>query len=247
MSGFGIRVALGAVALSASACIIVNDPPPPPRQPPPPRSPAAVAPAATPVAATATPAPTVAPVATTISPNAGAAGPHTTVNGKDYVTLRAPNVFGDGNNTAGSWHGLVYFLPAGTTAVPNYDAMTALGAVFTRTLAVPAGAFSGGFPGIDQTRNENFGIRYEGSFTVAVTGDYLFRLTSDDGAKLSIDNLPIANDDGAHPPRDATGHLQLAAGVHNFRLDYFQGGGGIALSVHVTPPNAAEKPFAQTL
>ena len=177
--------------------------------------------------------------------DAGPQGPHVTVDGKDYVTLRSPTVFGSSDNGPGSFRGFVYFLPTNTSSLPNFDSLTPSGVLFTRAFNAAMSPYTQGLPGIDQGRNEFFGIRYDGVFTTAVVGEYAFRLESDDGARLSIDSAPVANIDGVHADKSGRGVLRLPPGPHNFRLEYFQAGGNVALKVMVTPPGAtAERAFA---
>jgi len=136
-------------------------------------------------------------------------------------------------------------MPTNTTALPNFDSLTPSGVLFTRAFNAAMAPYNQGLPGIDQGRNEFFGIRFDGVFTTAVVGEYTFRLESDDGARLTIDSAPVANLDGLHPDKSGRGVLRLAPGPHNFRLEYFQGVGNIALKLMVTPPGAtAERAFA---
>jgi mono/diheme cytochrome c family protein len=86
-----------------------------------------------------------------------------------------------------------------------------------------------------------FGVRFEGAFRVDVSGDYEFRLGSDDGSRLSIDNQVVVNHDGLHAMEYKTGQVRLTAGMHEFVVDYFEQGGGEELSVDYSGPGVARR------
>jgi hypothetical protein len=57
-----------------------------------------------------------------------------------------------------------------------------------------------------------------------------FRLTSDDGARLTVDGAVVVNHDGRHGATPKLSEpIALAAGLHPLRLDYFDAGGKRAL------------------
>jgi hypothetical protein len=201
-------------------------------------------------APTQTAAPTAAPTtpASTGTAPAGPPGPKVTVDGKEYTTLSKAVAFGGPENKPGTFRGFVHFLPPTTTQLPNFDAAPPAGVLFTPGFAVSTPNYTEGFPGLDAGRVEYFGIRYEGDFAVTAPGDYVFKLESDDGARLSIDSLPLVVLDGVHTAQTKTGTVKLAPGPHRLRLDYFQAArGAAALRLSVTPPSGAEKPFSAVL
>lgn len=79
--------------------------------------------------------------------------------------------------------------------------------------------------------NENFIIHASGFITVKSNTNLVFRLVSDDGSRLFVDDKLVVDNGGNHglDPRD--GELILKAGKHPFRVEYFQGGGGKGLSL----------------
>jgi hypothetical protein len=199
-------------------------------------------------APTATTTATAAPTATTTAAPAAPTGPKVTVDGKEYTTLSSPVAFGGADNKPGNFRGFVHWLPTTTTQLPNFDTSTPAGVLFTPGFAVGTASYTEGFPGLDARRVEYFGIRYEGDFAVTVMGDYVFKLESDDGSRLTIDSLPLITNDGVHTAQAKTGTVKLSPGAHRIRLDYFQAGkGAAALKLTVTPPGGAEKPFAALL
>jgi mono/diheme cytochrome c family protein len=93
-------------------------------------------------------------------------------------------------------------------------------------------------------RQDNWGVRFEGYFRLPNDSNYVFRLGSDDGARLTIDETMIVENDGIHPLGHKEGKTTLKAGVHRFQVDYFQGGGGAELAVELRFPG---KPVWQNL
>lgn len=146
--------------------------------------------------------------------------------------LTGTNLFGTGTPDPTGWKGSFFVIPAGTTKLPALATMTPTGILFAKDLNVPAKAMSGGFPGIDAARNENFGIRWEAPLIVENEADYTFRLVSDDGAIVSIDNTVIVDNDGLKTAAvEKSGPVHLVKGTHAVTVDYFQATGSIALQL----------------
>ena len=118
--------------------------------------------------------------------------------------------------------GLVYHIPRNSEHLPNLEKLEPKGTIYTTSLSVPPRDFRSGFPGVT-TRIEWFAIDYTGRFWIEKPALYRFSLTSDDGARLYIDDQLIADDDGIHSPEVRFASLQLAGGIHNIRVSYFQG------------------------
>jgi hexosaminidase len=85
-----------------------------------------------------------------------------------------------------------------------------------------------------------FGLEFVGHLQVPQDGIYTFHLASDDGSRLWIDGALVINHDGLHAPSTRRGQVALAAGAHTIRVDYFQSGGGKALSLQVQAPGWEE-------
>ncbi|RYE88393.1 MAG: hypothetical protein EOO75_13330 [Myxococcales bacterium] len=233
-----------AAASGLVGCIVVTSPPPNGTAPTP-------APAGNrsnvPVAGAAGAA-TVAPAAGTLATTAtGSNGPKVTVDGKEYTTVSRALAWGSGDKNL-PFKGFVYFTNGANTTLPNFDAATPVGVLFTSSFAASANPYADAFPGIDATRTDHFAIRYEGAFLAPMQGEYIFKLESDDGSRLVIDNLPLLTNDGIHGVTAKTSSVKLAPGPHNFRLEYFQGTRNAAvLRLTVTPPGGAEKPFGPVI
>ena len=118
--------------------------------------------------------------------------------------------------------GIVYHLRPGTNRLPDFEKLKPQGSIYASSLNVPAQSFRDGFPGVTR-RFEWFAIDYTGRFWIETPGEYRFSLTSDDGARLSIDGRVVVDNDGEHPLREAAGAIDLPRGVHRMRVSYFQG------------------------
>ena len=134
----------------------------------------------------------------------------------------APVTFGTTVVVSGGLRGVIYYIKPGSTRLPDFRALKPAGTIYTSMLDVPRQSFTRGFPGVT-TRFEWFAIDYTGRFWIEKAGNYRFALTSDDGARLWIDNALVIDNDGAHPPREIAGDVELRHGIHRIRVAYFQG------------------------
>lgn len=156
------------------------------------------------------------------------------------------SAFGSTTKSEATMEGKIYFLPANTyaSALKDFDGQPSQGSLYTGTWNITPREFTSGFPGVSD-RYEWFAIDYQGAIYVPVAGTYNFRLSSDDGSTLQIDDAMVADDDGVHGMRDASGKATLTAGSHKWRLRYFQGPATyIGLQVFVTPPGGKERIFS---
>lgn len=72
----------------------------------------------------------------------------------------------------------------------------------------------------------DFGALITGHLAVDATDTYTFRLDSDDGSLLFIDNLLVVDNGGPQPPDFEVGSALLTAGIHEFRVEFFECCGG---------------------
>ena len=75
-------------------------------------------------------------------------------------------------------------------------------------------------------KNANFSLRCQGFFVATESKRYEFTLDSDDGSRLYINGTLLVDNEGSHAMTKKTGSVVLAKGVHAFRIDYSQSGGG---------------------
>ncbi|MBV9305374.1 MAG: hypothetical protein JOZ45_04505 [Acidobacteriaceae bacterium] len=139
--------------------------------------------------------------------------------------------------------GHVYLIDKDTVQLPDFHTLPSIGTVYTNSLAVTPRNFRQGFPGITR-RFEWFAIDYEGRFWIEQSGLYRFRLTSDDGASLYVDEQLIADNDGLHESQTRNASLRLSVGIHRIRISYFQGPRfHVALVLEVAPPGQVFRVF----
>ena len=124
----------------------------------------------------------------------------------------------------GGLRGSISEIPADTTVLPDFDhdPIRRIGEVWTDSLNIPPRHWQSGFPGLSD-RFEWFAIDYSGRFWIEEPGRYAFALISDDGSRLFVDGVPLIDNDCQHPPDLRTAAVELAGGVHQIRLSYFQG------------------------
>ncbi len=80
-----------------------------------------------------------------------------------------------------------------------------------------------------------FAVRFTGMINITQAGPTTFQTGSDDGSKLYIDGVLVANSDGPHGVALNSSTVNLTAGLHNIQVDYVQGGGGDTLQVSYGP------------
>lgn len=80
-----------------------------------------------------------------------------------------------------------------------------------------------------KTPDHYFAIRFKSNIKIEQPGKYNFYTSSNDGSKLYIDGQLIVNNDGLHATVQQSGEVELDAGMHTIRLDYFQSGGNKVL------------------
>ncbi|GAB3189523.1 glucose/arabinose dehydrogenase [Micromonospora palomenae] len=101
-------------------------------------------------------------------------------------------------------------------------------------------------PTINWTSTTDFGFdqyfvsQVLGNLNIAQAGSYTFRLTSDDGSRLSIDDKVVINHDGLHGPTPAKeGTVTLTAGLHPLRIDHFEREGGQQITLEWKTPGSS--------
>ncbi len=84
--------------------------------------------------------------------------------------------------------------------------------------------------------SQNFIVHAIANLTVPTAGTYTFRLTSDDGSELLIDDALVIDHDGLHGAEDKDGSVELTAGMHALRINYFEAGGDEQLTLSWRQP-----------
>lgn len=88
-----------------------------------------------------------------------------------------------------------------------------------------------------RTQEDFYNFQFKGYINLAEAGPYQFRITSDDGSKLLLDDSVIVNNDGKHGNRTLTSDtLHLASGLHTIEVQYFDNTGNQNLVVQYKGP-----------
>uniref|UniRef100_UPI003F707659 PA14 domain-containing protein n=1 Tax=Dyadobacter sp. TaxID=1914288 RepID=UPI003F707659 len=88
---------------------------------------------------------------------------------------------------------------------------------------------------------ESFAIRFEGFIQIDNAGKYTFSTQSDDGSKLFIGGKEVVNNDGNHGVQEETGSMELKAGKHPIRVEFYNNGGGFWLDAFYKGPGLAKQ------
>jgi hypothetical protein len=151
------------------------------------------------------------------------------------------------DSAEGALVGHYCFIPFGTSRLTRIAQCRPEGRLTADKLDILPRHHWRGFPGING-RTEWFAIELSGKFKVTKTGDYVFRLESDDGSILWIDREKVINNDGAHAPLSRWNTIHLTEGNHRIEVFYFQGAGpAFALQLFVKPPGERERLWTAVL
>ena len=96
------------------------------------------------------------------------------------------------------------------------------------------------YPGLDDRFKNNWGARFSGLIDIPETGNWTFFLTSDDGSEFWVDGVSMVTNYGSHGMRELSGYRNLSAGMHDFRAEFFQGGGPHGLKLAWSGPNQSK-------
>ncbi|KGM03885.1 hypothetical protein Q760_07785 [Cellulomonas cellasea DSM 20118] len=99
---------------------------------------------------------------------------------------------------------------------------------------------------IDWTTPEEFGAADNfrsdviATLHTPVAGEHTFRLTSDDGSRLVVDDQLVVDHDGLHEAIPQDGVITLAAGHHDLLVEYFEAGFDQGLRLEWRTPDSDE-------
>ncbi len=95
--------------------------------------------------------------------------------------------------------------------------------------------------------SNNFYARWTGILRVEKAGAHAFFASSDDGSRVLVDGKVVVNNGGVHAMSEKSGSAELAAGDHEIRIEFFQGGGEAGVKVAWQPPGGNRQPIAKAL
>jgi len=200
---------------------------------PAPTTPAPTTPAPTPApttpapTATATPTPVPTTPAPTATPTPVPTTPAPTATPTPVTTTPAPTP------TPAYKSGVQYsyFTTAVTWSdIPNFDRMAPLKQGVIANFAVG-----------QRTQTTNYGFSLKAFIKVPRNGTYTFFTSSDDGSRLWINGTVVVENGGTHTLRERSGTINLTAGYHAIRVDYFQGTGNQGLTVSYQGPRITKQ------
>ena len=84
-----------------------------------------------------------------------------------------------------------------------------------------------------QSRKDYYAIQFSGYINIHATNVYSFYINSDDGSQHYIDDQKLVDNDGCHGDLEKSGDKALAAGLHRFKINYFQNASGQTLQVSI--------------
>ncbi|MCK6468744.1 MAG: PA14 domain-containing protein [Candidatus Brocadia sinica] len=86
-----------------------------------------------------------------------------------------------------------------------------------------------------------FSAIWKGYVDITIPGVYTFKLTSDDGSWLYIDDMLVIDNGGIYAIKSMTGAVTLEKGKHKIMIKYFDGGGGAVFKLSWIPPGGGEE------
>ena len=128
---------------------------------------------------------------------------------------------------------VVYGVPLSTSSIPVQPQGRPMMAGVMPNFA---NILNQGFIGL----NNYFAMYAKGYIKVETEGEYTFRVWSDDGSKLYINNKLVIDNDSNHSVKFESATMNLKRGYYPFRLEMFQGKGDKFLSFNYKLPRTSE-------
>ncbi|MHC4881481.1 MAG: PA14 domain-containing protein [Planctomycetota bacterium] len=108
------------------------------------------------------------------------------------------------------------------------------------TLGPAAKGFISNFDITGAATTDHFGFSFTGYIDIATQGTYTFYTASDDGSELYIGGNLVVDNNGSHTLAEASGSINLEAGKHAIRVNYFDGTGPQELTVSYEGPGISK-------
>jgi uncharacterized protein (TIGR03790 family) len=102
------------------------------------------------------------------------------------------------------------------------------------------GASNNAYLGLDNRFKQDWGARFSGLIDIPASGNWTFFINSDDGSELWLDGVSLVQNHGMHGMTERSGFVNLTAGLHDFRIEFFQGGGPHGLIFSWQGPNTSK-------
>ena len=128
-----------------------------------------------------------------------------------------------------------YYALSSPALLPDFDSLTPYAAtVWNR---IEAASTNGEFA--DTGRSDQVGVVWTGWIEVPASDSWTFGIESDDGSRLWISDDLVIDNDGLHGMVDRTGSIELMAGRHPIRVEFFENGGGAGCIARIAGPGMA--------
>jgi len=144
-------------------------------------------------------------------------------------------------------HASYYAIPSGTTALPDFAALTPYAQRFVATVYYPVtlGLVA------DSGRSDNVAAVFTGTLDIPTAGSWTFFLASDDGSKMYLSALPdpaalLINNDGLHGTTEVRGAATLAKGAKQVRIEFFEAGSAASIMLLWEGPGVSRQPVPAT-
>ena len=92
---------------------------------------------------------------------------------------------------------------------------------------------------------DNYAVLFQGYLEFPAAGHYRLVLTSDDGSKCFLDGRLLIDNDFGHPAQPLSRSVRAPAGLLPIRIEYFQGRGDRALSLHTVAMDKPGQPASE--
>ncbi len=93
---------------------------------------------------------------------------------------------------------------------------------------------------------DHFCVRWTGRLRIPADGTYTFTCASDDGSSLWIDGKQVVDNGGLHAIEEKSGRVELKAGDHEIRIEFFENDDGAAMIASWEPPGRAKEVIPAT-
>jgi len=91
--------------------------------------------------------------------------------------------------------------------------------------------------------SDNFSVRWTGSIRIPSDGRWTLATVADDGTRLWIDDRLVIDDWQVHGMIRVQTEIDLTAGYHTLRLEYFEAGGGAGVQLRWSGPGVPDAPL----
>jgi len=162
------------------------------------------------------------------------------VNLRENTVVRC-GVFQNGQLVSEVADAYFRFLPKGAYPQVAYrcylqDEIKNLPELHNQTEASSGDTYEMTSDGLTLPRAENVVVVFESDLFIPKDGKYTFYTRSDDGSALYIDQKKVVDNDGDHGVTEKAGKIELKAGSHEIRVEWFNGGGGGWLDTYYQGP-----------